>query len=36
MLFANARIAVSAVLARRMGKPYRVSVFVIPNGICNP
>src|SRR5438105_4684969 len=36
MLFANGRIAVSAVLASRMERTYRVPVFVIPNGIGNP
>lgn len=36
MLFANGRIAVSAVLARRMEREYRVPVTVIPNGIVHP
>jgi glycosyltransferase involved in cell wall biosynthesis len=36
MLFANARIAVSAVLASRMERTYQVPVFVIPNGIGQP
>jgi glycosyltransferase involved in cell wall biosynthesis len=36
MLFANARIAVSAVLANRMERTYRVPVVVIPNGIGHP
>jgi len=36
MLFANARIAVSAVLASRMERTYRVPVVVIPNGIGQP
>jgi glycosyltransferase involved in cell wall biosynthesis len=36
MLFANGRIAVSAVLADRMERTYRVPVAVIPNGIAQP
>jgi len=36
MLCANARIAVSAVLASRIERTYRVPVAVIPNGVVNP
>jgi glycosyltransferase involved in cell wall biosynthesis len=36
MMFANGRIAVSAALASRMEKVYRVPVRVIPNGIHSP
>jgi glycosyltransferase involved in cell wall biosynthesis len=36
MMFANGRIAVSAALASRMEKAYRVPVRVIPNGIHSP
>jgi glycosyltransferase involved in cell wall biosynthesis len=36
MLFANGRIAVSANLASRMERSYRVPVRVIPNGIVSP
>jgi glycosyltransferase involved in cell wall biosynthesis len=36
MLFANGRIAVSAALATRMERSYRVPVRVIPNGIGHP
>jgi glycosyltransferase involved in cell wall biosynthesis len=36
MLFANRRIAVSAILARRMEQTYGVPVAVIPNGIGEP
>lgn len=36
MLSANARIAVSTVLANRMERTYRVPVVVIPNGIGSP
>jgi glycosyltransferase involved in cell wall biosynthesis len=36
MLFANGRIAVSAGLASRMERTYRVPVAVIPNGIRHP
>jgi glycosyltransferase involved in cell wall biosynthesis len=36
MMFANGRIAVSANLASRMERSYRVPVRVIPNGIVSP
>jgi glycosyltransferase involved in cell wall biosynthesis len=36
MLFAHGRIAVSAGLARRMERTYRLPVVVIPNGIADP
>jgi glycosyltransferase involved in cell wall biosynthesis len=36
MMFANGRIAVSAALAARMERTYRVPVRVIPNGIRRP
>jgi len=36
MMCANGRIAVSAALAARMERTYRVPVRVIPNGICRP
>jgi glycosyltransferase involved in cell wall biosynthesis len=36
MMFANGRIAVSAALASRMEKAYRVPVRTIPNGIHSP
>jgi glycosyltransferase involved in cell wall biosynthesis len=36
MMFANGRIAVSAVLADRMEQTYRVPIAVIPNGVGQP
>jgi len=36
MMFANGRIAVSAVLAKRMERTYRVSIATIPNGVARP
>jgi len=36
MMFANGRIAVSAVLANRMERTYRVPIATIPNGVRRP